>query len=173
MLILIPLTAVADTAVVRKVPNSRNLLSISAERASVRELIASISHHIPESVVLEFPSDRTVSYRSAAVEPRAALRAVTKKAGLELRWGRRGWVVADPKEPTVTIDVKDEPVVSILKNVQKQCAIRNLMIDPDVQGTGTFLFREVPCSIALRTIFRSLGLQGEVHPGSLVRVGSR
>ena len=162
----------AGNVVVRKISTSNTLVSVSAERASLRALVSSISLHIPEAVLLEFPGDRLISYRSASMEPRAALRAVTSKAGLELRWRDRGWIVTDSKEPSVTIDVKDEPIVSILKNVQKQCGIRNLMIDRDVQGKGTFLFREVPCSIALRTIFRSLGLEGEVHPNSLVRVGT-
>ena len=35
--------------------------------------------------------------------------------------------------------------VAILKNMQKQCGVKNLMIDPQVKGTGTFRFREVPC----------------------------
>jgi hypothetical protein len=42
--------------------------------------------------------------------------------------------------------------------VQRQCGIRNLIIDPHVQGSGTFLFNRVPCRTALDTILKTMGL---------------
>jgi hypothetical protein len=65
---------------------------------------------------------------------------------------------------TVTLDVKDAEARVVLKSMQKQCGIRNLVIDPDVQGSGTFYFREVPCETAFRAVFRTLGLTGQVEP---------
>lgn len=79
---------------------------------------------------------------------------------------------AAAKPRTVTLDVKDGEARVILKDMQKQCGIRNLVIDPDVQGSGTFYFREVPCETAFRAVFRTLGLTGQVET-NLVTVERR
>ena len=71
---------------------------------------------------------------------------------------------ASAKPRTVTLDVKDGEARVILKSMQKQCGIKNLIIDPDVQGSGTFYFREVPCDTAFRAVFRTLGLTGQIEP---------
>jgi type II secretory pathway component HofQ len=72
--------------------------------------------------------------------------------------------VASAAEPTVTLDVKDTDVRAILREMQKQCGIRNMLIDKEVSGAGTILFREVPCETALRVVFRQFGLKGVVDP---------
>jgi hypothetical protein len=77
------------------------------------------------------------------------------------------------KPRTVTLDVKDAEARVILVSMQKQCGVRNLVIDPDVQGSGTFYFREVPCDAAFRMVLRTLGLAGQVEPNSVVTVGVR
>lgn len=66
------------------------------------------------------------------------------------------------EKPSVTLDVKDEDVHVILKSMQKQCGIKNLLIDKEVQGAGTIYFREVPCEQAFRTLFRQFGLTGQI-----------
>jgi type II secretory pathway component GspD/PulD (secretin) len=69
---------------------------------------------------------------------------------------------ASAGEATVTLDVKDEDVRSILKEMQTQCGIRNLLIDKEVSGVASLVyFREVPCSTAFRTIFRQFELTGQ------------
>lgn len=68
------------------------------------------------------------------------------------------------------MDVVDADLDEILGMMKAQCGIRNIVVDPGVNGKGTFLFREVPCDIGIRTIFRSLGLAAEVHGSSIVRV---
>lgn len=80
---------------------------------------------------------------------------------------------AEPKERTVTLDVKDVDARVILRSMQKQCGIRNLLIDPEVKASGTFFFRDVPCGTAFRVVFRSLGLAGRIEPGSVVTVENR
>lgn len=82
-------------------------------------------------------------------------------------------IVVRPPERTVTIDVKDAEVGEILKDLKKQCGIRNLMIDPNVTGKGTFYFREVPCRKAFGVVFRSLGLDAVTYANSVVTVGIR
>ena len=79
---------------------------------------------------------------------------------------------AGEKPRTVTLDVKDGEARAILKNMQKQCGIKNLVLDPDVQGSGTFYFREVPCATAFRVVLRTLGLTGQIEP-NLVTVEPR
>jgi type II secretory pathway component HofQ len=68
---------------------------------------------------------------------------------------------AAAKPPAVTLDVKDEDVHVILKSMQKQCAIKNLVIDPNVSGNGTFYFTDVPCRTAFDVVFRTMGLAAE------------
>ena len=80
---------------------------------------------------------------------------------------------AEPKEKSVTLDVKDAEVRVILRSMQKQCGIRNLIVDPDVTGSGTFFFRDVPCDTAFRVVCRSLGLAARMEPSSVVSVENR
>jgi hypothetical protein len=78
------------------------------------------------------------------------------------------------KEPTVTLDVKDAELRPLLKDMQKQCGIRNLVIDPDVQGSGaTFLFREVPCRQAFGVVFKTFGLAAVQYENDVVHVSRR
>jgi protein transport protein HofQ len=71
-------------------------------------------------------------------------------------------------QPTVTLDVKDADVREILRSMQKQCGIKNLVIDPDVSGAGTIYFHDVPCETAFETVFKQFGLKGEVEPNMVV-----
>ena len=74
---------------------------------------------------------------------------------------------------TVTLDVKDAEARVVLKSMQKQCGIKNLVIDPNVQGSGTFYFRAVPCETAFPIVLRTMGLAGRMEPNSIVTVGIR
>jgi hypothetical protein len=73
----------------------------------------------------------------------------------------------------VTLDVKDADVHVILKSIQKQCGIRNLVIDPGITGSGTFLFHNVPCKVALDTVLRVNGLAAKMYSSSVVAVAPR
>lgn len=77
---------------------------------------------------------------------------------------------AAPAKPSVTLDVKDADVREILGSLREQCAIRNMLVDDDVAGTGTVYFRAVPCETAFRVVFRQFGLSGGVEPNSVVTV---
>ena len=70
---------------------------------------------------------------------------------------------ASAAPPTVTMDVKDEDVRVILKSMQKQCGIKNLLIDKDVSGAGMVYFREVPCATAFHVVFHQFGVTGQVE----------
>ncbi|HEY0160070.1 MAG TPA: hypothetical protein VGF28_22475 [Thermoanaerobaculia bacterium] len=63
---------------------------------------------------------------------------------------------------TVSLDVKDADVRVVLKSMQQQCGIKNLLIDKEVKGATTILFRDVPCTTAFKVVFRQFGLTGQV-----------
>jgi hypothetical protein len=72
------------------------------------------------------------------------------------------------EKKSVTLDVKDEDVRVILKSMQRQCGIKNLLIDRDVSGKGMVYFHDVPCDAAFRTVFGMFGLAGQVEPNIIV-----
>ena len=74
---------------------------------------------------------------------------------------------------TVTLDVKDEDVRDILKSMQRQCAIKNLAIDPQVQGKGTFFIHDLPCAKAFDVVLRTCGLKSVTYSSSLFAVEPR
>jgi hypothetical protein len=80
-------------------------------------------------------------------------------------------LLASVAHRTVTLDVKDAEARVVLRSMQKQCGIKNLVIDPNVQGSGTFYFREVPCETAFPIVLRTMGLAGKMEPNSVVTVG--
>jgi type II secretory pathway component GspD/PulD (secretin) len=77
------------------------------------------------------------------------------------------------KPRAVTLDVKDADVHAVLKSIQKQCGIKNLVIDPGVTGSGTFLFHEVPCKVALDTVLKTTGLAAKTYSSNVVAVRPR
>lgn len=74
------------------------------------------------------------------------------------------------QQPAVTLDVKDEDARTILKSMQQQCGIKNLVIDPQVQGKATFYFRGVPCSTAFDAVLATFRLKAIVYSDSLTAV---
>ena len=78
-----------------------------------------------------------------------------------------------PRPLTVTLDVKDEDVRDILKSMQRQCAIKNLAIDPQVQGKGTFFMHDLPCATAFDVVLRTFGLRSVTYSTSLRAVERR
>ena len=77
------------------------------------------------------------------------------------------------KQASVTLDVKDEDIHIILKDMQRQCGVRNLVIDRGVAGQGTFLFRAVPCRQAFDVVARTMDLQVVEQESSVVTVAKR
>jgi hypothetical protein len=77
------------------------------------------------------------------------------------------------KPRAVTLDVKDEDVHAILKSMQKQCAVKNLVIDPDVSGKGTFYFHDVPCGKAFDVVLSTMGLAAVTYADPTVAVERR
>ncbi len=83
-------------------------------------------------------------------------------------------LLAAPPKKTVTLDVKDAEARPVLKALQKQCGVKNLIIDPDVSGgSATFYFNEVPCETAFRTVLRTYGLTAQIDLPRMVNVEER
>jgi len=116
---------------------------------------------------------KKVTFGAKHVDPEAALSAVVLSAGAQLIVEDDRYWIRVKSDPVVTLDVKDEDIHSILRSMKSQCEIRNLVIDPDVKGTGTFLFDKVPCRTAFDIVFRTLGLASVDYGNSVLTVGTR
>lgn len=173
LLLLISIPALATVTLRSTSPKTIDF-SVVSEPFSVA--IRSLQPYLPRPVdVLLGRNDPVVTYHAVYIAPLDALRALVAAANLELAEDNSGLWVRDPKEPSVTLDVKDADARTILISLQRQCGIKNLMIDPDVRGSGTFLFRDVPCRFAFDVVLRSLGLSSTAYDNSVIAVsgGSR
>lgn len=158
---------------VRIAPNAAGTaVDVTLVEASARQALDALAMRAGGSVSFE-AVDRPVTLSVSGLKAAAAMERVARAAKLTIERDGIRWIVRDPAEPVLSLDVKDADVREIVREIRAQCGIRNVMIDPGVEGKGTFLFDRVPCSIAMRTVFASLGLDAEFHAGSVVRVGER
>jgi type II secretory pathway component GspD/PulD (secretin) len=128
--------------------------------------------YLPKTVEMVLGEDPVVTYRAKEVSPEKALRALVAAGKLSLTSNDDQYWIRSTGEPSVTLDVKDAEAREILKSMQRQCGIKNLMIDPQVQGTGTFLFNQVPCRQAFTIVLRSMGLAAQTYSNNIVSVGA-
>ncbi len=147
----------------------RGMLHIDAKGVSLRELVSAVQLHVDHRIVLRFEGDRLVRLTARDITPAEIVRRSARLSGLHVSEIAGSMMLTDPLEPVLHLDVKNASVRDILRSVKKQCGIRNLIIDQEVSGQGTFLFTGVPCGEGLRVILASLGLAAEVETG-LVRV---
>jgi len=117
--------------------------------------------------------DPIVSVRQERVTPSAALQAIVRAAKLQLADENGVWVIRNASESHVTLDVKDADVREILRSMQQQCAIKNLIIDPKVQGNGTFVLHAVPCRTAFDVVTRTMSLKLITYENNVVEVAPR
>ena len=148
-------------------PLPGGLLEVTASRASVRELLSRIAVHSGKPVAVHFSGDRTIDLRLQNVTPDRAIERIATAARLRVRRAAGGTFLTDPTEPVLNLDVKNADVRAILAAVKAQCDIPNMMIDEEISGEGTFLFRDVPCIEGLQVILSSLGLSAEEYPNVL------
>lgn len=170
---LIAASSLSASVSVRRSPYNAKTIDVYIVNEPLTSAVAALEMYLPYRVQMLVGNDPLVTVRAREIPPEAALKRVVAAARVELRNEVGQYFIVDNREPSVTIDVKDAPVRDILKTMQKQCGIRNLIIDPDVSGTGTFLFYQVPCKTAFNTVFRSLGLAAEMQSNSLVTVGAK
>lgn len=142
-------------------------LRLVASDASTVAIVARLQRELDRRVLLDFEGDRMVSVHVNRATPPETLQALARAAGLTLVVSASTFTLRDASELTLTLDVKDADVRFIMREVKQQCGIKNMILDPEVKGTGTFLFDEVPCRLAIRTILASLGLGSEPYPDLL------
>lgn len=170
-LVCLPLYATTPVLQLKRVSSHDRRLNIVVENARLSAVVKALEFHLSQPVVVEEAAERIITFRASGMLPEALLLKLVGASDLDMESQGNWLVIRDPREPKLTLDVKDAELTVILDAVRQQCGIRNLMIDPEVrQVKGTFLFNEVPCSMALKTIFNSLGLAAQVEPNSVLNV---
>ena len=146
---------------------------VHAEQASLKSILSALEPMTGKKIVAQTNTRRFVDFDGVFASATDALERLARECHLALSAKGRELILRDVHEATVTLDVKDADVHDILASLKKQCGIRNLIIDSNVQGSGTFLFTNLPCETALKTVFSTLGLSAEFESGSLVHVAER
>lgn len=157
---------------VRRSPYNNKTIDVYISNERVTDAIGALEMYLPKPVQIVLGNDPVITYRAKEVAPDRALRALAAAAKIELTSDTDYYWVRSPGEPTVTLDVKDGEARDILKSMQRQCGIKNLIIDPGVQGSGTFLFNQVPCKQAFSIVLRTMGLAAQMYSNDLVNVGA-
>lgn len=157
---------------VRRSPYNSKTIDVYIVDERVSDAIGSIEMYLPKTIEMTLGDDAVVTYRGKEVSPEKALRALVAAGKLTLTSNDEQYSIRSTGEPTVTLDVKDADARDILKSMQRQCGIKNLMIDPQVQGTGTFLFNQVPCRKAFTIVLQSMGLAAQTYSNNIVSVGA-
>lgn len=155
---------------INRSPAKPRTLDVRVAGEPLSVALKALEMYLPAGVELATDSDPMVALRADEIAPVEALRRLVAAAGLVLRTESDRYTIRDVNEPAVTLDVKDADARAIFKSMQKQCGIRNLMIDPHVQGSGTFLFHDLPCRTAFSTVLRSLGLTSVSYSNSVVAI---
>lgn len=171
VLFVLMATPMFGSITVRRSPYNSKTIDVYIVNERVTEAVGAIEMYLPKSVEILVGDDPVITYRAKEVSPEKALSAIAKAAKVELSSSDDRYWIHSPGEPTVTLDVKDAEASYILKSMQHQCGIKNLIIDPGVQGSGTFLFNHVPCKQAFSVVLRSLGLAAQTYSNNLVSVG--
>jgi hypothetical protein len=173
-ILLVALVALPAAAAisVRRSPYNSKTIDVYVVNERVSDAIGSIEMYLPKTVEMVLGEDPVITYRAREVSPEKALRALAAAAKLSLTSNDDQYWIRSSGEPVVTLDVKDAEAREILKSMQRQCGIKNLMIDPQVQGTGTFLFNQVPCRQAFTIVLQSMGLAAQTYSNNIVSVGA-
>ena len=171
LLLLIATPAFASISVRRSPYNSKKV-DVYVVREPLTDALDALEPYLPHRIQFLLGRDPIVTWRGREVAPETALRALVAAAKVEVALEDDRYWVRSPGEPTVSIDVKDAETREILKSMQRQCGIKNLLIDPNVQGTGTFLFKNVPCRQAFDVVLRTLGLAAETYSENLISIGA-
>lgn len=142
---------------------------VRAVNASLGDLIQLASLRSGVFVAGSVPH-RLVTFEIRDVPVNDLVSRIARESGLILVEHRGAWQLVDPREASVSLDVVDAGAEEIVRSLALQCGIRNVMIDKGVSAKGTFILRSVPCSTAIPLVFETLGIGGELHPNSVLRV---
>ena len=162
----------ASVSVKRSVDQPKKV-DVAVINEPLSSAVSALEMYLPHTVKIVVTGDPKATFRAKHVDPEGALRAVALSAGVAFAIEDDRYVLRSRKEQTVTLDVKDEEITKILASMKAQCGVRNMVIDRDVQGKGTFLFDNLPCRTAFDIVFRTMGLASVDYGNSTVTVGTR
>ena len=171
LLLIMPAASRASISVSRSTTRAGSL-NVVVIREPLSIAVRALELYLRKPVEIVSSGDPLVSFSARAVRPEAALSALALSGGATVV-ERRDRTVILTAGPTVTLDVKDADVRSILRSLKEQCGVRNLVIDPNVTGSGTFLLRDIPCRRAFDVVFGMMGLRASYEPNSVVTVSLR
>lgn len=160
------MTIVADSS------SGRRVYTMTVINMPVSEAARRLSTELKQKIEVEAGIATPVSLIVRDATEERLLEQLAERAGLRVV-RTAGAIRLQRDEATVTIDVKDANVRDVLERMRRQCGIRNLVIDPDVRGTGTFLFHAVPCSEAFRAVLATQGLAAEFSGTAVATVSTR
>lgn len=175
LLLLFSTIAFAAPALrISRVSSIDQRLNVEIQQAPLSAVVRALELHLTKPVSVETGADRLISFRARAVLADDLLAAIVQEEKLILE-DRDGWLaIRDPQEPTFSLNVKDAELGVIVRELKRQCGVRNILVDPDVgERKGTFLLNDVPCSLAFKVIFNSLGLAAQLEPNSILHVEQR
>jgi len=170
VLAFVALPALA-TVSLRRLDADHISVNIRDERLSVA--VEAIAPMLARGVRVFVGDQPLVSVHETRTTPAAALRAIARAAKLQLFDENGVWVIRDVSELRLTLDVKDADVHEILASMKQQCRIKNLIIDPKVQGEGTFVLHSVPCRTAFDVVTETLSLKLVTYENNVVEVSPR
>lgn len=172
MLLFVSLSADAATStpVARiTVDRTRGTADLHIVRASLSDVLQLASLRSGVFFEGEIP-DRSLTISMNDVPLDQLVASIADRAGLRLVEQRGRYRIVDLREPLVSLDVVEGEMRAIVASLARQCGIRNVMIDPGMEYTGTFRFEDVPCATAFRVVFESMGVRGELDAGSVLVV---
>jgi hypothetical protein len=171
--LLVVATPVFASVSVKRSVDQPKKVDVAVINEPLSSAVKALEMYLPHPVHMVAGGDSKATFKAKHVDPEAALRAVVLSAGAKLGIENDQYWIRSKTEPTVALDVKDEEITKILESMKTQCGIKNLVIDRDVQGKGTFLFDNVPCRKAFDIVFRTMGLASVDYGNSVVTVGTR
>jgi hypothetical protein len=155
-----------------EVDRPRGTADLVATGASLHDLVGMVEIRTGKRVIREF-ADRRVDMNLRSVPVENLLHRVAREAGLRIIEDAVTIRLVEPEELSVWLDVVDGEMEEIIRSLARQCGVRNVMIRPGLQGKGTFVLRDVPCSAAFRAVFGTLGVEGRMEPNSVLLVERR
>ena len=171
-LLLFPAISAHSGISVRRSLNRTGTIDVAIAREPLSIAVKALELYLRKPVEIASSGDPEVTFSARGVRPEAALAALALSGGATV-WEGHERIVIRTAGPLVTIDVKDAEARVILRSLKEQCGIRNLIVDPNVGGKGTFVLRDVPCRTAFDVVFGMMGLRASFEPNSVVIVSLR
>ena len=170
-LVLVAAPVFARTSITRSSTSER--LNIAIANETLSSAVKALRPHLAQRVQIAITEDPVIDFTAKNITAADALKGLASAAGATLTLDKGQYWIRKDREGRVTLDVKDQDIRTILASMKTQCGIRNLVIDRDVEGKGTFLFDKVPCRAAFDVVFRTMGLASVDYGNSVVTVGQR